>query len=82
MQFSVEEYEFIKPLKKPSMDIFSQEEIYSMEKVLNTSKSLTSEKITQCSHVQNKPHLWRVKLPAFYLWDSVNLPTIFHLYAY
>jgi len=32
------------------MDIFSQEEINSMEKVLNTFSHLTSEKITQCSH--------------------------------
>ena len=32
------------------MDIFSQEEINSMEKVLNAFKHLTSEKITQCSH--------------------------------
>ena len=32
------------------MGIFSQEEIDSMEKVLNTFKNLTSEKITQCSH--------------------------------
>jgi hypothetical protein len=48
--FSIEEYEFIKPLEKPTMGIFSQEEIDSMEKVLNTFKNLTSEKITQCSH--------------------------------
>jgi len=32
------------------MDIFSQEEIDIMEKVLNTFKNLTSEKIIQCSH--------------------------------
>jgi len=32
------------------MDIFSQEEINSMEEVLNAFKHLTSEKITQCSH--------------------------------
>jgi len=32
------------------MGIFSQEEINSMEKVLNAFKHLTSEKITQCSH--------------------------------
>jgi len=32
------------------MGIFSQEEINSMEKVLNTFSHLTSEKITQCSH--------------------------------
>jgi hypothetical protein len=32
------------------MDIFSQEEIDSMEKVLNTFKNLTSEKMTQRSH--------------------------------
>ncbi len=50
MQFSVEEYEFIKSLEKPTMGIFSQEEIDSMEKVLNTLKNLTFEKITQCSH--------------------------------
>ncbi|MEA3295687.1 MAG: Panacea domain-containing protein, partial [Patescibacteria group bacterium] len=47
---NVEEYEFIKPLEKPSMDIFSQEEINSMKKVLNTFKNLTSEEITQFSH--------------------------------
>ena len=32
------------------MIIFSQEETDSIEKVLNTFKNLTSEKITQCSH--------------------------------
>jgi len=32
------------------MGIFSQEEIDSMKKVLNTFKNLTSEKITQYSH--------------------------------
>ena len=32
------------------MGVFSQEEINSMEKVLNTFSHLTSEKITQCSH--------------------------------
>jgi hypothetical protein len=32
------------------MDIFSQEEIDSMEKVLKAFKHITSEKITQCSH--------------------------------
>jgi len=32
------------------MGIFSQEEIKSMEEVLNAFKHLTSEKITQCSH--------------------------------
>lgn len=47
---NVEEYEFIKPLEKPTMGIFSQGEIDSMKKVLNTFKNLTSEKITQCSH--------------------------------
>jgi len=47
---SVEEYEFIKPLEKPTMGIFSQEEINSMEKVLDTFKHLTSEEMTQCSH--------------------------------
>ncbi|GAH54061.1 unnamed protein product, partial [marine sediment metagenome] len=47
---NVEEYEFIKPLEKPSMDIFSQEEIKSMEEVLNAFKHLTSEEITQSSH--------------------------------
>ena len=47
---NVEEYEFIKPLEKPSLSIFSQEEINSMEKVLSAFKHLTSEKITQCSH--------------------------------
>lgn len=47
---NVEEYEFIKPLEKPSMDIFSQEEINTMEEVLNAFKHLTSEKMTQCSH--------------------------------
>jgi len=47
---NVEEYEFIKPLEKPTMGIFSKEEIDSMEKVLNTFKNLTSEEITQCSH--------------------------------
>ena len=47
---NVEEYEFIKPLEKPTMGIFSKEEIDSMEKVLNTFKNLTSEKMTQCSH--------------------------------
>ncbi|MBA7496710.1 hypothetical protein ES702_07319 [subsurface metagenome] len=46
----VEEYEFIKPLEKPSMDIFSQEEINSMEEVLNAFKHLTSEEMTQHSH--------------------------------
>lgn len=46
----VEEYEFIKPLEKPNMGIFSQEEINSMEKILNTFSHLTSEEITQCSH--------------------------------
>jgi len=50
LQFSVEEYEFIKPLEKPNMSIFSQEEINSMEKLLDTFRHLTSEKITQCSH--------------------------------
>jgi uncharacterized phage-associated protein len=48
--FFIEEYEFIKPLEKPTMDTFSQEEISSMEKVLNTFSHLTSEEITQCSH--------------------------------
>jgi len=38
------------------MGIFSQEEIDIMEKVLNTFKNLTSEKITQCSH---KEKAWR-----------------------
>jgi len=47
---NVEEYEFIKPLEKPSLGIFSQEEINSMEEVLSAFKHLTSEKITQCSH--------------------------------
>lgn len=47
---NIEEYEFIKPLEKPSMDIFSQEEIHSMEEVLNAFKHLTSEEITQSSH--------------------------------
>jgi putative zinc finger/helix-turn-helix YgiT family protein len=47
---NVEEYEFIIPLEKPTMGIFSQEEINSMEKVLNAFKHLTSEEITQCSH--------------------------------
>ncbi len=47
---NVEEYEFIKPLEKPTMGIFSREEISSMEKVLNTFSHLTSEEITQCSH--------------------------------
>jgi len=47
---NVEEYEFIKPLEKPSLGIFSQGEINSMEEVLNAFKHLTSEKITQCSH--------------------------------
>jgi len=32
------------------MDIFSQEEINSMEEVLNAFKHLTSEKMTRCSH--------------------------------
>jgi len=32
------------------MGIFSKEEIDSMEKVLNTFKNLTSEKMTQYSH--------------------------------
>ena len=32
------------------MGIFSQEEINSIEKVLNTFSHLTSEEITQCSH--------------------------------
>jgi hypothetical protein len=48
--FFVEEYEFIKPLEKPSMGIFSQEETDSIEKVLDTFKHLTSEKITRYSH--------------------------------
>jgi putative zinc finger/helix-turn-helix YgiT family protein len=47
---NVEEYEFIKPLEKPTMGIFSQEEIDSMEKVLDTFKHLTSEEMTQRSH--------------------------------
>ena len=47
---NVEEYEFIKPLEKPSLGIFSQEEINSIEEVLSAFKHLTSEKITQCSH--------------------------------
>ena len=47
---NVEEYEFIKPLEKPSLGIFSQEELNSMEEVLSAFKHLTSEKITQCSH--------------------------------
>jgi len=33
-----------------TMDISSQEEIDSMEKVLDTFKHLTSEETTQCSH--------------------------------
>jgi len=32
------------------MDIFSQEEINSMEEVLSAFKHLPSEKIIQCSH--------------------------------
>ncbi|GAH34604.1 unnamed protein product [marine sediment metagenome] len=55
IQFSAEEYEFIKPLEKPTMGIFSQEEIDSIEKGLNTFKNITSEKITQCSH---KEKVW------------------------
>ena len=47
---NVEEYEFIKSLEKPTMGIFSQEEINSMNEVLNAFKHLTSEEITQCSH--------------------------------
>jgi len=47
---NIEEYEFIKPLEKPTIGIFSQEEINSMENVLNTFSHLTSEEITQCSH--------------------------------
>ena len=47
---NIEEYEFIKSLEKPTMDIFSQEEINSMNEVLNAFKHLTSEEITQCSH--------------------------------
>jgi len=47
---NVEEYEFIKSLEKPTMVIFSQEEINSMNEVLNAFKHLTSEEITQCSH--------------------------------
>jgi hypothetical protein len=39
---NVEEYEFIIPLEKPTMGIFSQEEINSMEKVLNAFKHLMS----------------------------------------
>ncbi|MBA7571518.1 hypothetical protein ES708_13282 [subsurface metagenome] len=50
MWFSIEEYEFIIPLEKPTMGIFSQEEINSIEKVLNTFSHLTSEEITQCSY--------------------------------
>ena len=47
---NIEEYEFIKSLEKPTMVIFSQEEINSMNEVLNAFKHLTSEEITQCSH--------------------------------
>lgn len=47
---NVEEYEFIKSLEKPTMGIFSQEEINSMNEVLNAFKHLTSEEITQFSH--------------------------------
>jgi putative zinc finger/helix-turn-helix YgiT family protein len=47
---NVGEYEFIKSLEKPTMVIFSQEEINSMNEVLNAFKHLTSEEITQCSH--------------------------------
>jgi hypothetical protein len=48
--FSIEEYEFIIPFEKPTMGIFSQEEINSMEEVLNAFKQLTSEEMTQRSH--------------------------------
>jgi len=47
---NVEEYEFIKSLEKPTMGIFSQEEINSMNEVLNAFKHLTSEEITQFFH--------------------------------
>jgi putative zinc finger/helix-turn-helix YgiT family protein len=47
---NVGEYEFIKSLEKPTMDIFSQEEINSMNEVLNAFRHLTSEEITQYSH--------------------------------
>jgi len=47
---NIEEYEFIKSLEKPTMVIFSQEEINSMNEVLNAFRHLTSEEITQCSH--------------------------------
>ena len=67
IQFSVEEYEFIKPLEKPTMGIFSQKEINSMEKVLNTFSHLTSEEITQYSHKEEawtKPKNKEIKSPS------------------
>ena len=50
MWFSIEEYELIIPFEKPTMGILSQEEINSMEEVLNAFKQLTSEEMTQRSH--------------------------------
>ena len=67
MQFSVEEYEFIKSFEKPNMGIFSQKEINSMEKVLNTFSHLTSEEITQSSHKEEawtKPKNKEIKSPS------------------
>lgn len=49
----IEEYEIIKPLEKPNLTIFSKEEMNSMNKVLNSFKFLTSEKISEYSHQEN-----------------------------
>jgi len=49
------------------MGFFSQEEINSIEKVLNTFSHLTSEEITQCSYKEEawtKPKNKEIKSPS------------------
>jgi len=56
-----EEYETIKPLEKPNLSIFSKEEMNSINKVLDTFKPFTSEKISEYSHQEKAWKATKVK---------------------
>jgi putative zinc finger/helix-turn-helix YgiT family protein len=57
----IEEYETIKPLEKPNLSIFSKEEMNSINKVLDTFKPFTSEKISEYSHQEKAWKTTKVK---------------------
>ena len=57
----IEEYETIKPLEKPNLSIFSKEEMNSINKVLDTFKPFTSEKISKYSHQEKAWKATKVK---------------------